>query len=36
MDKFTSSNFVQVVFFNAMMALWFTVWFMTDWLHDYY
>ncbi|EAA8634621.1 hypothetical protein AHS86_24540 [Salmonella enterica subsp. enterica] len=26
----------QLMLFCAIGGLWFAVWFMTDWLHDYY
>ncbi|VAL10007.1 Uncharacterised protein [Enterobacter hormaechei] len=31
-----SRVFIQFVLFCAMVGLWFAIWFMTDWLHDYY
>lgn len=29
-------GFLNLVLFQVMMGLWFSVWFFTDWLHDYY
>lgn len=28
--------FLNQMLFVVMMGLWFSVWFFTDWLHDYY
>lgn len=30
------SAVLAFMFFTIMMGLWFTVWFVTDWLHHYY
>lgn len=27
---------LNLVLFRVMTGLWFSVWFFTDWLHDYY
>ncbi|EDZ6275665.1 hypothetical protein GQT40_004235 [Salmonella enterica] len=34
--KFTRSTLFQWMLFRGMAGVWVTVWFTTDWLHDYY
>lgn len=34
--KLTRSTLGQLIVFWGMIGLWMTIWFATDWLHDYF